>query len=134
MPTFCQNCNNVINEDLEVTGQRQPCPYCGTTKRRHDEEITENLAAGAIMHTKGYAGGLSRKKGLRFESKDGDSFSFDLGRFVHFNQLVDHDADRFVKIIVDPVTGDVLREVDEPLPDHENRGSAKPRGPKKTGK
>lgn len=81
------------------------------------------------MHTKGYAGGLSRKKGLRFESKDGDSFCADLERFVNFNQLVDHDAGRYVKKIVDPVTGNILREVDEPLPDHKNRGSAKPRDP-----
>jgi hypothetical protein len=81
------------------------------------------------MHAKGYTGGVSKRKGLRFESKDGDSFSVALGRFVQLNQVVDHEAGRYLKKVVDPVTGEILREVDEPLADHQNRGSAKPRDP-----
>jgi hypothetical protein len=81
------------------------------------------------MHTKGYAAGLSKRKGLRFESKDGDSFSISRGRLVKLNQLVDHEAKRYKKKVIDPVTGEVIRDVDEPLSDHKDRGSAKPRGP-----
>lgn len=85
--------------------------------------------AGSIMNAKGYTGGMSKRKGLRFESIDGDSFSVALGRFVKLNQLVDHEAHRNVKKVVDPLTSEVLREVDEPLSKHQNRGSAKPRDP-----
>lgn len=130
MPAFCQDCNSTINEVQETIEGRQPCAVCGSLKRRYDESVSSGMVVGALMHTKGYAGGLSKTKGLRFESKDGDSFSVTLGRFVKFNQLVDHGADRYVKKVVDPVTGEILREVDEPLPEHRGRGSAKKRDPK----
>ena len=129
MPAFCHDCKSIIDEALEATQGRQPCPSCGSLKRRYEESLTSGVTVGALMHTKGYAGGLSKRKGLRFESKDGDSFSVALGRFVKLNQLVDHEEKRYIKKIVDPLTGEVLREVDEPLPDHQNRGSAKPRDP-----
>ena len=84
---------------------------------------------GTLMHTKAYAPGLSKRKGLKFESKDGDSLSIALGRFVELHQLVDHETNRYVKEVVDTATGDVLRNVDEPLTEHQNRGSAKRREP-----
>jgi hypothetical protein len=87
------------------------------------------MAAGAMMHTKGYAAGESRKKGLLFESKDGDSYSTSLGRFVHFHQLFDHVTKWVTKTVVDPVTGDVLREVNHPMEEHQDRGDAKERDP-----
>ena len=125
MPIFCQNCKSLINESKDREDQRQPCPVCGSVKRYSDESVTSELTPGAIVHTKGYAGGMSRKKGLLFESKDGDSYSVSLGRFVKVNQLVDHKEDRYKKKVVDPVTSKVLRDVDEPLTDHQERGSAK---------
>jgi hypothetical protein len=125
MPTFCLDCNFEIDEAKESAGGRQACPVCGSFKRRYEESLSESLALGALMQTKGYAGGLSRKKGLRFESKDGDSYSVSLDRFVKLNQLVDHEGKRYIKKVVDPVTGQTLREIDEPLPDHRDRGSAK---------
>ncbi len=79
------------------------------------------------MKTKAFAAGLSRKKGLRFETTDGDSYSVSLKRLVKVSQLVDHDNGRYVKKVVDPVTGDTLRDVDKPLSDHQGRGSAKQR-------
>jgi len=129
MPTFCQDCKSTIDEALEALQGRQPCPNCGSLKRTYEMSLTSGFAVGTLMHTKGYTGGMSKRKGLRFESKDGDSFSVALCRFVKLNQLVDHEAGRYVKKVVDPLTGEVLREVDEPLPDHQNRGSAKPRDP-----
>lgn len=129
MSAFCLDCSCEIDEAMESLDGRKACPMCGSLKRRYEEVLIDNVAVGTLMQTKGFAGGLSRKKGLRFESKDGDSFSVSLGRFVKLNQLVDHEAKRYIKKVVDPVTGQILREVDEPLPDHKGRGSAKKRNP-----
>ena len=123
MPAFCQDCNSTIDEAKEAAYERQPCPVCGSLKRRYEESLTSGFALGALMHTKGYAGGMPRKKGLLFECKDGDSYSVSLSRFVKLNQLVDHKAKRYTKKVVDPLTGETLRDVDEPLPDHQGRGS-----------
>ncbi len=125
MPIFCQNCKSLIDELKDVDSQRQPCPVCGSVNRHYDDSVTSECTPGAVVHTKGYAGGMSRKKGLLFESKDGDSYSVSLGRFVELNQLVDHKEERYRKRVVDPLTGKILRDVDEPLSDHQGRGSAK---------
>lgn len=127
MPAFCQDCNTTIDEAKESAEGRLPCPGCGSLKRRFDEVLSERLVAGVMMSTKAYAAGLSKRKGIRFESKDGDSYSISLNRFVKLSQLVDHMAKRYVKKVVDPVTGEFLREVDEPLGEHQGRGSAQKR-------
>ena len=129
MTAFCQDCKCIIEEVMEASQRREPCPNCGSLKRTYEESLTSRATAGSIMNAKGYTGGMSKRKGLRFESIDGDSFSVALGRFVKLNQLVDHEAHRNVKKVVDPLTSEVLREVDEPLSKHQNRGSAKPRDP-----
>jgi len=132
MPAFCLDCNFETDEAKESAGGRQPCPVCGSRKRRYEESLFESEAIGALMHTKGYAGGLSRKKGLRFESRDGALYSISLGRFVKLNRHIDHEAKRYVKKVIDPVTGQTLRVVNDPLPAHRDRGSAKKRSPNKS--
>ncbi len=125
MPMFCGDCGAQVDEELEAQDGRQPCPACGSTKRRTDELVADGLVIGTDIHTKGYAGGVSRKKGLKFESKDGDSMSTARGRFMKRCQLVDKQNNRYVKKVIDPASGEVLRDVDEPLSDHTGRGSAK---------
>ena len=125
MAAFCLDCSYDIEESKESSDGRKLCPMCGSLKWRYEEALSDNVSVGTLMHTKGFAGGLSRNKGLRFESKDGDSYSVSQGRFVKLNQHVDHEEKRYIKKVVDPVTGQILREVDEPLPDHKDRGSAK---------
>jgi len=127
MPAFCQDCNAAIDVTSDATGVPRPCPRCGSLRQVSEESLVSSFAAGAQMRTKGYAGGLSKTKGLLFESTVGDSLSVSLGRFVKIVQHVDHETKRYIKKVVDPVTGDVLRDVDEPLSEHQGRGSAKPR-------
>lgn len=124
MSYFCQDCNIEIDEQAELDESRKPCRICGSLKRRYEDTLCSNAIIGDIMRTKIYAAGKSRKKGLRSETVDGDSYSVTLGRFVKINQLVDHEAKWYKKNVVDPLTGEILRAVDEPLADHQGRGSA----------
>ncbi len=121
MPTTCGRCGI----DLPDQEKANPCPACGSTIRRISENVVEKIVAGTDMHTKVYIAGKSRKKGVRFETKDGDSLSTDRGRFMKRHQLVDKENKWYKKTVVDPETGEVLRDIDEPLPDHKGRGSAK---------
>ena len=126
MPVYCKDCGAQIDD--EALGAQQgghPCTICGSKQRYIDESLDEEVVMSAEVHTKGYAGGVSRKKGLKFESKDGDSMSTEQGRFMKRNQLVDRQNNRYVKKVIDPVTGEVIRDVDEPLSDHTDRGAAK---------
>lgn len=125
MAAYCKDCNSTIDEAAEAAGGRAPCPVCGSLRRNYEEELSSSLIAGTDVGLKGYAAGMSRGKGLKFEAKYGDSHSHSLGRFVKRDQLVDREGNRYLKKVVDPQTREVLRDVDEPLSDHQGRGSAR---------
>lgn len=59
------------------------------------------------------------------ESKQGDSYSTKRGRFMTLLQIVDRRNNRYRKLVADPETGEVIRDVDERLTDHKGYGSAK---------
>lgn len=62
------------------------------------------------------------------KSFTGADWSHSLQRFVEKIRILDRDNNRYVEKVVDPETGEVLRDVEEPLSEHQGRGSAKPRG------
>ncbi|WP_411387076.1 hypothetical protein [Pseudomonas sp. MPB03] len=68
---------------------------------------------------------LSGKKKLRFHLKSGQELSVRLGRYVNKERVLDKDNDRYLETVTDPLTGEVLRHCDEPLSEHQGRGSAK---------
>lgn len=125
MPMYCKDCGAQLDEVLATQEGRQPCPACGSMKRCSDESLADGVVMGTDTHTKGYVGGISRTKGLKFESKDGDSMSTERGRLMKRNQLVDKQNNQYIKKVIDPATGEVLRDVDKPLSDHTDHGSAK---------
>ncbi len=128
MPDTCKSCGEEL-EPRPSDGTPSPCPKCGSNKRRVDLDCESTGVAGSMLATKAYEGGKSRTKGLKYETKEGDSYSTSLGRFVKVEQIVDHVNKRYIKRVVDPLTGDILRDVDEPLEDHTDRGSAKKPSP-----
>jgi hypothetical protein len=72
----------------------------------------------------------SKGKGKPFlEQKQGDSFSTSRGKWMHLLQIVDRRNNRYRKLVTDPETGEVPRDVDKPLSEHVGRGDAqrKPR-------
>lgn len=68
---------------------------------------------------------LTGKRKLRLHLKSGKELSFRLGRYVNKERVLDKDNDRYLEIVTDPLTGEVLRHCDEPLSEHQGRGSAK---------
>jgi len=55
----------------------------------------------------------------------GADWSRNLKRFVQKQRVIDRESDRYVERVADPDTGEVLRDVDEPLSAHRGHGSAK---------
>lgn len=60
------------------------------------------------------------------ETKIGSEWSHELKRPVKVYRDVNREANRYRERVVDPVTGEILREVDKPLTDHVGHGSDKP--------
>lgn len=51
------------------------------------------------------------------------------GRRVTYDRIIDKDGDLYHERVVDVATGDVIRDVTEPLSEHRDRGSARRRKP-----
>lgn len=74
------------------------------------------------LGVKARAGG----KGKPFqEEKIGDDYWRKGSRWMSLRRLIDRRRNRYVERIADPETGEVVRDVDEPLSEHRGRGSAK---------
>jgi len=104
--------------------QRTPCPACGSAVR----DIS--VFAEDYAEVRERVGLKVRKAGVRkpvLETVSGDDLTVATGRWVHRERTIDRAGDRYRERVVDPLTGDVIRDVDEPLSGHRGRGSAKSR-------
>jgi len=100
-------------------------------KPRQDVSIE---VPGAELKVETYRAGIQLKhrnpnsaNRFRVEEITGQSWSYDKGDWVELYRLIDKDNDRYIKRVVDEDTGEVIYECDEPLSDHQGRGSAKER-------
>lgn len=123
----CGSCGEALNEpsDLDVA-LREPCPACGSTSRRFGVELHSTVHAHSSLSAKARHGGATGKRKWFVEVFSGANWSRSLQRFVRKERTIDRDNDRYVEKVTDPENGDVLRDVDEPLSQHQGHGSARP--------
>lgn len=123
----CSDCSAQI--DLAAAGlPATPCPSCGSINRTHDVHVAETVKMIDGFGVKGKRPGV--KKPL-FEMKDMPSMSTRLGKLMRREQHIDRENDQYHERVSDYETGEVIHEQREPLSQHVNDGSAKPRDPDK---
>ena len=126
----CSQCGTRIDEPHNTPHeQRVPCPSCGSIARTFNVHLNETLTLREKLGVKQKRPG--HKKPI-YESVGGDDLHRDTGQWNHLSREIDRLNDRYREKIVNPKTGEVIREVDEPLSEHVTRGSAKPRAPSGT--
>jgi hypothetical protein len=125
---YCGACGLLLDEpDDLLADERPPCPSCRSVarlwKRAAHDSATMHESIGVVGREEpGPTGG----KGRRFlEVKSGDFLSAD-GTWSRVVQVVDRRTKRYRKF-VQREDGTVVRDVDEPLAQHQGYGSAKPR-------
>lgn len=123
---FCGSCGDALVEPLNADS-RTPCPRCGSLGRYFPVLLEDKQKVGDFIVGRAYAGRMSKRKGFMWEASAGAELSKRLGRLVKKSRLIDKVADRYAERVVDPVTGQVLRDVDHPLSEHAGRGAAKPK-------
>lgn len=123
----CGRCNGEVDEEPGAAlEQRAPCPNCGSTARAVGVFLSDTIEMRSSLSIKAKAGG----KGKPFMTqKIGSSLFHRTGRWHFIEQLVDRRNNRYKKKIVDEETGEVLRDDDGLLTDHQGFGSAKERRP-----
>ena len=119
----CGACGTSLDEPSDRPAEaRKPCDACGATVRRFEISLEGSLTLRSSIGTKLRRGGRGRPV---VKSFGGDDLTVSTGRWVHRDRLIDREGDRYRERVVDPQTGDVLRDVDEPLSKHRGHGSAK---------
>lgn len=87
--------------------------------------VSDTLTISVKEHVRVEGWAKSKKKGLLFVLKQGDSLHVTEDKWYWIRQLVDRFHKRYAKRIVDPVTGEVIRNDYEILQKHQGHGSAK---------
>ena len=118
----CRNCGSEI-EDAPGTPveQRSPCPNCGSRDRSFVVESTINVGVHFNSRLKGRAG---RSGNPFIEAVSGASFHRAEGVWKQIERVIDRRNNRYREKITDG-RGNVIRDVDEPLSEHQGHGSAK---------
>lgn len=119
--TFCNNGHRMAESPNLPAGERTPCPQCGSLARRFHVGMED---AAVTIHSNLSVKARSPGKRAFMEQKVGDSFSIARQKWMQLQQVVDRRANRYIKKVVDPETGEVLRDVDERLTDHQGYGDA----------
>ncbi len=100
------------------------CPECGSMER-HLVKVnieTINVEERYWLRRKGHSIGRGRRSS---DLRQGHDMYQKTGKWSILYRFIDHIRDLYRESIVDAATGEAIREVDEPLSQHQKRGSAK---------
>jgi hypothetical protein len=125
MSVSCGACGAPRDEDLDgPDGASAPCLQCGSTARAFDVHQTEGILASDCRkrHTKWCRSGRSRPYK---EEIDGDDLQCSTGRWMLLTRTIDRANDWYSEKVVDPRTGEVVHQCEEPLSAHRGHGAAK---------
>ncbi len=117
----CEECGEPADA-CATAPEEWRCPECGCHQRRFSLRVREYLFIRETTRGKVKTPGLKRR---RIEFVEGDDLHRDSGRWMKLSRQIDRGNDRYRKKIVDPKTGLVVHECDEPLSKHRGHGSAK---------
>ncbi len=121
----CAACGNAIDEPTNTLPvDRKPCPTCGSLARNLSVSLHETLLIREKWGMKHKRHG--HKKPI-YESVSGDDLHRDTRQWNKLTREIDRENNRYKEVITNPESGKVLRHCEEPLTDHFNRGSAKPK-------
>ena len=121
MPYFCGGCDLGRGEERE-TFPAGPCPKCGVSTvvwyapgKEFYIRVGRRVSRSLIPGTRKW---VSKSIGE-------ESLFRATGRMHYIERLIDRVQGEYHERIIDKETGEVVREVHEPLKEHRNRGSAK---------
>lgn len=124
--TSCAKCKAEMPDD--VAGQpRVHCPSCGATARALEANISDGIVVYDGHRVKAKRPSFPSDKKLRFDTYSGVEQSHEYDKLVRVQRTIDKDGDFYSEKVIDLNTGEVLHQCEEPLSQHTNHGSAKPR-------
>ena len=119
----CKDCGILLNEDsnLKLEG-REPCPQCGSLVRAITQNIEDKITVSDSFTAKAKSLGIKRPT---IEISGGSDLYKSENKLVHKERVIDRKHNSYHEKVVDPKTGEIIHEVEEPLSKHTGHGSAK---------
>lgn len=121
----CSNCDRDLDPD-HARMVDQPCPHCGSKELSIEVHVEDRMELREMFCYKIKDPAFNSKHNPRREFKSGDVLSAD-GKCRHHERLIDKENDKYVEVVKDRATGEVVHQCKEPLTAHRGHGSAKPR-------
>ena len=122
------SCGQCGIQVLHVEGEpRIPCHSCGSAARKFGVSVSETIQVAVSLGTKAKHESATGAHKWFIESFDGWSLHRDSGEMRKVSQVIHRENDRYRKLVTD-IRGKVLRDIDERLSVHRERGDAKPKG------
>lgn len=119
----CGKCDAELGgESATLAEKRSPCPFCGSTGRMVKVEVSDSITVRGMLDLKAREPGGGRPF---MEQRVGDDLHRKSGMWMKLRRLIDRRANRYVEHITNPTTGEVVRDVEEPLDQHRGHGNAK---------
>lgn len=127
MTVTCSKCGLSLPSEHVSPNSDSTCPECGAVQRLIHLEIEDHV--GVEIHD-GLRGklkdpNLPSKKNPRVDFFAGDDLRKSDGKWMQKKRVLDRDNDRYIEVVVDPETGKIVHEKDEPLSKHVGHGTAK---------
>lgn len=118
----CRNCGKPTPPSDKI-----PCPHCGFTPSLN---ISRSDEIGVGHETVKIRRKKDGEKEFLNETIAGDDFFHDKQEWVKKERSIDWENNWYKERIINLKSGEVIRNVNEPLTSHQNRGSAKYKIPK----
>jgi hypothetical protein len=119
----CIQCGAELQPDL-CGEEPASCQQCGAHERHLVRVVNESLSV--VERWRAKLKGAPGRRGRRAREMDqGHDLTCSSSRWNYLYRLIDRVANRYHERITDPLTGKVIHEVEEPLRQHQGRGSAR---------
>ena len=120
----CGNCGRPLDEDRNEPN-RQPCEECGSITRTVKRAASDEAEFKERLGLKVKDPLLTGRNKFRVEQVCGDELRRASGTWVKKVRVIDRENDKYLEVVTDPVTGEIVHRCDEPLSEHFGHGSAK---------
>lgn len=120
----CAHCAAILFEpNNECAG---PCPVCGEVGRSIAVKLEDGIGFHDGYRVKAYRPGSST---FFLDERSGPSYYRVGAEWHHVMRVIDRENDRYTETIRVLSTGEIIREIDEPLSQHTDRGGSKNQAP-----
>ena len=125
----CNKCGNTHSYGIRSSADINPCLECGSTDQQIKIDISGTISVYDKLKLNAFDSKLpsrTQQKRNQTEIITGHEWSVGLKKWVLKERVIDKPNDLYRERIVDPNTGEVIHECEEPLSEHTGHGDAKP--------